>query len=235
MSQWFRMYAEVLDDPKVQRLSGDDFKGWVNLLCLTAKHDGVLPNLEDIAFALRIDLKRAQKLVDRLIAAVLIVPEGSAIKPNKWDQRQYKSDVSTDRVKRFRERSKKQPETETETPPESETETELVIDANASIGDVAKIDEGSEAENLKPQHFVEAWNDLAGRLGKPRIRDLTPERRQKLKARINGHTIEDFQEVLGNIERSPFLRGDKGWHGLSFDWVLGKSNFQKILEGNYNS
>lgn len=26
MSQWFRMYAEVLNDPKAQRLSGDDFK-----------------------------------------------------------------------------------------------------------------------------------------------------------------------------------------------------------------
>jgi len=34
MSQWFRMYAEVLDDPKVQRLSGDEFKAWVNILCL---------------------------------------------------------------------------------------------------------------------------------------------------------------------------------------------------------
>ncbi|MFC3697076.1 HNH endonuclease [Sphingobium xenophagum] len=26
MSQWFRMYAEVLDDPKVQRLAGEEFK-----------------------------------------------------------------------------------------------------------------------------------------------------------------------------------------------------------------
>lgn len=26
MSQWFRMYAEVLEDPKVQRLSGDEFR-----------------------------------------------------------------------------------------------------------------------------------------------------------------------------------------------------------------
>jgi hypothetical protein len=26
MASWFRMYAEVLNDPKAQRLSGDDFK-----------------------------------------------------------------------------------------------------------------------------------------------------------------------------------------------------------------
>lgn len=91
-----------------------------------------------------------------------------------------------------------------------------------------------DAPSFKPEHFMEAWNDLASRTGKPRIRDLTPERRVKLKARIAGYSLEDFREVLGNIERSPFLRGDKGWSGCTFDWVTKKANFQKILEGNYN-
>ena len=135
MSQWFRMYAEVLEDPKVQRLSGDDFKGWVNLLCLTAKHDGLLPDPSDIAFALRIDEKKAAKLVDRMISAGLLVREETGLKPHKWDQRQYKSDVSTDRVKRFRERSKKQSGTETETAPEAETDTETEAANAASAGE----------------------------------------------------------------------------------------------------
>lgn len=131
MSQWFRMYTEVLDDPKVQRLSGDEFKAWVNMLCLTAKHDGALPPISDIAFALRIDEKKAVKIIDKLVAAGLIAREGSVMKPHKWDVRQYKSDVSTDRVKRFRERSKKQQETDGETAPEAETDTETE-EANAS-------------------------------------------------------------------------------------------------------
>lgn len=117
---------------------------------------------------------------------------------------------------------------------EGQGQRDTIIDANASILEVAQIDEEPEGDNLKPEHFVEAWNELAGKLAKPRIRDLTPERRQKLKARINGHTIEDFQEVLGNIERSPFLSSEKGKF-CTFDWVLSKGNFQKILEGNYNS
>lgn len=127
MSQWFRMYAEVLDDPKVQRLSGEEFKGWVNIMCLTAKHDGVLPSVEDIGFALRLDAKKAEKLVSRLIAAGLLVEVETGLKPHKWDSRQYKPDVSTDRVKRFRERSKKHPETATETAPETDTETEVPL------------------------------------------------------------------------------------------------------------
>lgn len=38
MSQWFRMYSEVLNDPKVQRLAGDDFK--VALLAAIAGEKG---------------------------------------------------------------------------------------------------------------------------------------------------------------------------------------------------
>ena len=138
MSQWFRMYAEVLDDPKVQRLSGEEFKGWVNILCLTAKCDGALPPVEDIGFALRLDAKKAEKMVSRLLSVGLLVETETGLKPNKWDSRQYKSDVSTDRVKRFRERSKKQPETQPETAPETEAETEHIKAIDKSIASAAK-------------------------------------------------------------------------------------------------
>lgn len=128
--------------------------------------------------------------------------------------------------------------------------TEEVIEANASIAqnDVSGAQsnppsknlfgepepEPAEEPNLKPEHIVEVWNDTAKKLGKPQVRDLTPERRQTLKARIANHSIEDFQTVLAAIERSPFLRGDTGWRGCTFDWVFKKANFQKILEGNYD-
>lgn len=87
---------------------------------------------------------------------------------------------------------------------------------------------------LKPEHIGEEWNATAKRLGKPAVRDLTPERRQLLKARIAQYALDDFLDVFGKIERSPFLRGDTGWRGCNFDWVFKKANFQKILEGNYD-
>jgi hypothetical protein len=110
-------------------------------------------------------------------------------------------------------------------------------DCASPPGDAPELNLGDEPPakpELKPEHFVEKWNMLARRLGKPLVRDLTPERRVKLKARIAGYTLEDFREVLGNIERSPFLRGEKQWQGCTFDWVTKKANFQKVLEGNYN-
>lgn len=84
---------------------------------------------------------------------------------------------------------------------------------------------------LKPEHVVEAWNDVAKRIGKPTVRDLTPERRQRLRARIAGYSLDDWRAVFGAVERSTFLRE---WRGCSFDWITKKANFQKTLEGNYN-
>lgn len=96
----------------------------------------------------------------------------------------------------------------------------------------------SAAQPLNPDHIVEAWNGLASRLGKPQVRALTPERRQRLRARIAGYSLDEFREVFGNIEASAFLRGDeirgRSWDGCTFDWVTKKANFQKVLEGNYN-
>jgi hypothetical protein len=72
MSRWFRMYDEILDDPKVQKLPADDFRAWVNLLCLASKNDGILPSADDIAFALRRSSNDVLTLLERLLNATLI-------------------------------------------------------------------------------------------------------------------------------------------------------------------
>lgn len=126
---WYRFYVETLDDPKVQKLPGEQFKGWVNLLSLAARNEGDLPPVEDIAFALRMSEIEAQELIDYLIEKELVDETEYGLEPHNWNGRQYKSDVSTDRVKRFRKRQRNGDETPDETPPEqnrtdSDTETE---------------------------------------------------------------------------------------------------------------
>jgi hypothetical protein len=123
VSRWFRLYDELLDDPKVQRLPGEDFKAWVNILCLASRNDGALPALADISFALRTDEKKTAATLGRLVSAGLLDKEDDRFSPHGWNARQYKSDVSTERVKRFRKRSK----TADETPPETDTETEVPL------------------------------------------------------------------------------------------------------------
>jgi hypothetical protein len=108
--QWFRFYSEALDDPKVQRLPGDLFKAWVNLLCLANEQEerGTLPLLDDIAFRLRLDHQKAEDALTGLRRAGLLEHNADTdeYRIHAWDKRQYASDISTDRVRKFREKQR---------------------------------------------------------------------------------------------------------------------------------
>lgn len=105
MSRWFRYYDDALDDPKVQRLSGDLFKVWVNLLSLASKNDGKLPSADDISFRLRISVQDAQQRVEDLILAGLIdVLPDKSFEPHNWSERQFASDSSAVRMQKLRKK-----------------------------------------------------------------------------------------------------------------------------------
>ena len=99
---WFRFYVRTLDNPKAQRLPGRTFKGWVNLLCLAKEYDGALPPVEDISFRLRLSKQKVEALLKSLRSKGLVDGDGM----HDWDEMQYPSDSSTERVKQHRERAK---------------------------------------------------------------------------------------------------------------------------------
>lgn len=108
MSRWFRLYSDVLDDPKVQKLPATLFKTWVNLLCLASRHDGVLPGIEDIAFALRLDEEACSSQIQELVARGLL-DAGHELAPHNWNGRQFKSDkdeTATERQRNKRARDR---------------------------------------------------------------------------------------------------------------------------------
>jgi hypothetical protein len=103
--RWWRAYNEARDDPKLQRLSGELFKGWFNLMCIASDHDGSLPPVDDLAFKLRMPVPKARKLVDGLVEAGLIDETDGALHPHNWKGRQFKSDgdpTNSERQKRYR-------------------------------------------------------------------------------------------------------------------------------------
>jgi hypothetical protein len=130
--RWFRLYDDVLNDPKVQKLSGETFKLWINVLCIASKHGGVLPSLDDLAFQLRLPELVCKTEIDTLKAAGLIDGD-KRLKPHGWEKRQYKSDTSTERVKRFRERSSNVAETVNETVPDTDTEADTETETKQII------------------------------------------------------------------------------------------------------
>lgn len=102
---WFRMYAEVVDDPKVQMLPLLLFRAWVNCMCLTKLYGGALPDMREVAYRLHVTQARAEIIVGQLIEKELFEKENDVIRPHEWDNRQFKSDGSTERVRQFRKRS----------------------------------------------------------------------------------------------------------------------------------
>jgi uncharacterized protein YdaU (DUF1376 family) len=93
----------------------------------------------------------------------------------------------------------------------------------------------SDEPSLRPEHVFESYRKLAASIGRPVPRDFTAERRQLARGRITQRGLDDFQTVFAKCRDSPFLRGDNGRTPLTFDWLMKKGNFQKVLEGNYDS
>ena len=105
---WFRFYHSALHDPKVQRLRGDAFKTWINLLCMAseAKDRGVLPDVNHMAYWLHMSEAKTEAFVDELIDAGLIERlEDGRLTPHNWKSRQYRSDDVTARVRKHRGRA----------------------------------------------------------------------------------------------------------------------------------
>jgi hypothetical protein len=127
VSRWFRYYDSALDDPKVQRLPAELFKVWVNLLCVASRHDGRLPSVPDLAFALRMTDEAVDRMLRALIERGLLDRDGDGLAPHNWNGRQHKSDDSAERVRRFRSKVKQEcngASAVTVTPPDTDTDTE---------------------------------------------------------------------------------------------------------------
>jgi len=125
MSRWWRAYDEAVDDPKLILLTDKQHRAWFNLCCITSQNGGVLPPLQVIAVKLRMTVDKAKDMVAQLAALKLIDHDGNGVfAPHNWSGRQFQSDVSTERVKRFRNGKRNVAPTVSETPPDTDSETD---------------------------------------------------------------------------------------------------------------
>jgi hypothetical protein len=139
MGRWFRFYDDAINDPKILKLPEASRWHWTALLCIASKNDGILPPIEDVALMLRVKPAAAAAIIAQMKSAGLLDLVDGKYAPHNWSGRQYKSDVSTERVKRFRKRERNV----SETPPDTDTDTDTEIDR---IGEGAsKFTQGSKA------------------------------------------------------------------------------------------
>ena len=121
--RWFRLYTDILDDPKMKYLDDSAFRFLISLLVVACEQelDGkiTLSKLE-ISWRVRRHISVVRKCLPLFEKLKIISIENDGLQFINWNKRQFKSDDVTERVKRFRNVTKSLHET----PPETETETE---------------------------------------------------------------------------------------------------------------
>lgn len=126
MSRWWRAHEDAVDNPKLQRMPGNLFKAWFNLMCLASRNDGALPPIADIAFGLRKTEQQVTAILADLRERKLVDEVDGVMRPHDWDERQFKTDTkdptNAERQKRFRRRYATVTDTVTVTDTRAETE-----------------------------------------------------------------------------------------------------------------
>jgi len=141
---WFRAYSEMIDDEKLRLLAFEDRWHYVAILC--CKCSDILDDDCDqqllrrkIAVKMGVQLRELEEIARRLSEVGLI--DQDSLQPTNWDVRQFESDSSKERVRRFRERQKNQELNNKErngnvTVTVQETDTDT--DKNKNVGKTAK-------------------------------------------------------------------------------------------------
>jgi hypothetical protein len=149
--RWFRMYASIRHDPKVQRLPLKARWALIMMWTLAAENDGVIPE-DHLDYELGLKPYQCSEVVNLLLGLRLLERDFGKLVPHNWRGRQYVSDNSTPRTRAYkeRERSRAVPGT----PPETETETETETDKTP------KPPKGATAE------FERFWKIFPNKIGK---------------------------------------------------------------------
>ena len=122
--------------------------------------------------------------------------------------------------------------------PQSETNVSDAVSApeeiSLSASEFLEDMESAEVKQCPYQAIQNMFNRIC--ISYPRVRGIDGKRRQLVSGRWTSYPdLEVFRQVFENAESSSFMKGQgrNGWTA-DFDWMMKPSNFQKVLEGNYN-
>lgn len=90
----------------------------------------------------------------------------------------------------------------------------------------------NKKEELNYQEIIDIFNSVCFELPNAK---LTDSRKKLINARIKDYSLEHIGIVFRKVVESDFLSGRKKDWKATFDWIMSKNNFVKILEDNYKN
>lgn len=196
--RWLRLWTDIIDEAKLLLLSPAD--RWYYVAVLALKRSGMLdesdvPDVLDKKVGLRLRLTKDEldETKNRLITARLI---DSGWQPSGWNNRQFESDVSTSRTRKWR-RNQKRSRNVPETFPKRH--------GNAPETEQRQSRADTENNPLTPllnQEAFERFRTYRKSLGKP-IRPASIDAAQRALAKFGEDQAAIVEQSIAN-----------GWQGL---------------------
>lgn len=191
-NQWFRLYHEFATDPKVQMMSEVNQRRLVMLMCIRCCNVSETFHDEEVAFQLRVSID------EWMDTKAIFLDKNFIDKDNKltnWDKRQYRSDTSTERVRKFREK-KKQRCNVSVTPPDTDTDTDT--ENNPPISPQG-------GKNDYSKSFEEWWKLYPRKVGK----DVAYRSWKKI-GKKNKATVKELSDaIINQVKHNHFSNNGK--------------------------
>ena len=109
--KWLRLYVELLKKKKVHNLTDKEFRVLINLWCAFRKNGHESPSTAMLAHSMHWTEKAVERGLEGLAKAGFLDEDPSGPLPHGWRKRQPESEISTTRVRAFRERQRNVSET----------------------------------------------------------------------------------------------------------------------------
>jgi hypothetical protein len=202
---WFRLYSEFAHDPKIQMLSEAMQRRYVMLMCLRCSETLETLHETEIAFQLRLSEAELIETKQLFISKNFIDKHWNLL---NWDKRQFVSDSSTMRVRKYRDK-KKQPSNADETLQKRQSNA---IDTDTDTDTDKKQIQRSKATSVAcpPDVDQQIWDDWK-------------QLRKAKKAPVTETVVNSARKeaAKANMSFSDFLSVwcARGSQGLQADWL----------------
>ena len=79
------------------------------------------------------------------------------------------------------------------------------------------------------------WNDNARQAGWPTVTRCSGKRLTDLRNRLRAEGLDGFLAAIARARASPLLGGTDPPHWFTFDFIVNPTNFDKVMDGNYDN
>ena len=143
-TRWLRLWTSVPDNKKLRSITAEEFRFYILYLCVYRRGEiSEETSYEDISFDMRLDVETVKCYIETLMKQKLICKNK---KPNDWDEWQYQSDSSSERVRKHRKNKALETESEDEAhPPKRECNKDETLQKRFSNAPRVQI-QSTEAE-----------------------------------------------------------------------------------------